>query len=56
MLPDCMYDYRYERDGGVLRCDYCDDEIDEGSYYFDIDHKIYCFHCIDNSRLVAGVD
>lgn len=56
MLPDSMYEYRYERNGGALRCHCCDDEIKHGNYYYIIDDKNYCFNCIEDSKFVAGVD
>lgn len=56
MLPDSMYEYRYERKADIIRCHCCDDEIKEGYFYYYIDEKIYCFHCVDSSRLIAGVD
>ena len=56
MLPDCCYEYRYERNGGALRCDYCDDEISDGEYYFDINNRTYCYDCIEDSKCVAEVD
>lgn len=46
-LPDCCYDYRYERDKvkPVRECAECGTGLYEGDKAFVIGNKIYCDDC-----------
>jgi len=54
-VPDCMYDYRYDRYEGyeseiVDKCSVCDCDIYEGETYYDIDGLILCEECLSDYR------
>jgi hypothetical protein len=51
-IPDCQYDYRYERPQATIvhRCCMCGGDIFHGDEYYDIDGKIICADCISECR------
>ena len=56
MLPDSMYDYRFEyptEDVEKETCDECDEDIYSGYEYFDVEGKIYCKCCMESCRYVV---
>lgn len=46
-LPDCMYDYRYERKKAIPvdMCKRCEADIYTDQVYYDFDGEILCERC-----------
>ena len=58
MLPDNMYDYRYEHktiefQGNNIECCCCGEVIEEGYFHWDIKGEKYCATCIDDRRYIT---
>ncbi len=54
-IPDCQYDYKYERPQATIvdRCCMCGGDIFDGDEYYDINGKIICADCISECRHYA---
>ena len=58
MLPDCMYDYRFEapKPRIVDTCIKCGEFITEGQEYYDISGMVICKECMNEYKCTAEVD
>lgn len=50
MIPECMYDYRFEIEEAevICNCSECGEEIYEGDTHYEIGPECYCEECMEN--------
>ena len=52
-IPDCMYEYKYERQSAkkVRNCNECNCDLYEGEEVFAIGDYVYCEDCVRKVEL-----